>query len=90
MQITRKQLKQIISEEVENLSEQADKLENLVEGFVNSYDNKDDFVDKQSLIDLLEIMEEGMIPKEAFEAFVSNLPEDSALKVLSEVVELND
>lgn len=90
MQITRKQLKQIISEEVENLSEQADKLENLVEGFVNSYDNKDDFVDKQSLIDLLEIMEEGMIPKEAFEAFVNNLPEDSVVKVLSEVVELND
>lgn len=90
MQITRKQLKQIISEEVESLSEQADKLENLVEGFVNSYDNKDDFVDKQSLIDLLEIMEEGMIPKEAFEAFVNSLPEDSAVKVLSEVVELND
>jgi hypothetical protein len=90
MQITRKQLKQIISEEVENLSEQADKLENLVEGFVNSYDNKNDFVDKQSLIDLLEIMEEGMIPKEAFEAFVNNLPEDSVVKVLSEVVDLND
>jgi hypothetical protein len=35
-------------------------------------------------------MEEGMIPKEAFEAFINNLPEDSAIKVLSEVVELND
>lgn len=90
MQITRKQLKQIISEEVEKLSEQSDKLETLFEGFVNSYENENEFVDKQSLIDLLEIMEEGMIPKEAFEAFLNNLPEDSAIKVLSEVVELND
>jgi hypothetical protein len=90
MQITRKQLKQIIAEETEKIAESSDKLENLFEGFVNSYDNKDEFVDKQSLIDLLEIMEEGMIPKEAFEAFINNLPEDSAIKVLSEVVELND
>lgn len=87
MQLTRKQLKQIISEEVEKISEEQDKLDTLLEGYVADYDSGNETVSKEALIDFLEVMEESTIPKEALEAFMHNLSEDTVTKILSEVVE---
>ncbi len=86
MQLTRKQLKQIISEEVEKISNEEDKLETLLESYVSDYDSNDDTVSKEALIDFLEVMEESKIPKEAFEAFMNNLPEETVTKILNEVI----
>lgn len=86
MQLTRKQLKQIISEEVERISEQSDQLEKLLESYASDYHSDEEFVSKQALIDFLEVMEESKIPLEAFETFMQNLPEQTVTKILGEVV----
>jgi hypothetical protein len=89
MQITKKQLKQIISEEVENIASEKDEFETLLENYSDAYaDSKDsDFVSKDALIDFLEVLEEEKVPKIAFEAFMSNLPEESVVKILKETLE---
>lgn len=89
MQITKKQLKQIISEEVENIASEKDEFETLLENYSEAYtDSKDsDFVSKDALIDFLEVLEEEKVPKIAFEAFMSNLPEESVVKILKETLE---
>lgn len=88
MQLTRKQLKQIISEEVENVANEQDEVETLLEGYSNAYAEEDsEYVSKEALIDFLEVLEENKIPRSAFEAFMVNLPEEIVLPILKEVVE---
>lgn len=88
MQLTKRQLKQIISEEVENVANEKDEVETLLEGYSASYEEEDsDYVSKQAVIDFLEVMSESKIPKAAFEAFMNNLPEDSVTPILKEALE---
>jgi uncharacterized Fe-S cluster-containing MiaB family protein len=87
MQITKGQLKQIIAEEMENIKNEADELETLIEGYSAAYEADDEFVSKEALIDFLEVLQEQKIPKVAFEAFMSNLPENIVTPLLKEVVE---
>ena len=89
MQLTRKQLKQIISEEVENVANESDEMETLLEGYSYGYseDQSSEYVSKEALIDFLEVLQENQIPKAAFEAFMLNLPEEIVLPILKEVVE---
>lgn len=87
MQITKGQLKQIISEEMENIANETDEVETLVEGYSASYELDEDHVSKDALIDFLEVLDETKIPKIALEAFISNLPEEIVVPLLKEVVE---
>jgi uncharacterized membrane protein YheB (UPF0754 family) len=86
MQITRKQLKEIISEEMEKISEESDGLDTLLENYAAAYNSNEQYVDKQALIDFLEVMDGNKIPKDLFENFMHNLPEKSVTDILSEVV----
>lgn len=85
MQITKKQLKQIITEEIEDISDKERKTQELMENYISEYSTEEDYVSKQALIDLLEVLEETKIPKEAFEMFVEYLPENSVNSILEEV-----
>jgi hypothetical protein len=87
MQITKKQLKQIISEEMENVANEADEIDVLVEGYSAAYESDEDFVSKEALIDFLEVLEEQRIPKIALEAFINNLPEEMVSPLLKEALE---
>lgn len=88
MQLTKKELKQIIAEEIENVANEKDELESLLEGYSNGYESEDsDYISKDAIIDFLEVMNENKIPKVAFEAFMNNLPEDSVSPILKEVLE---
>ena len=89
MQLTRKELKQIIAEEIENVANEQDELETLVEGYSSGYESEEDsdYISKDALIDLLEVMNENKIPKVAFEAFINNLSEDSVSPILKEVLD---
>ncbi len=87
MQLTRKQLKQIISEEIENVANEPDEIETLLEGYSSSYEEDENFISKQAIIDFLEVMSENKIPKIAFEAFMNNLPEEDVTPVLKEALE---
>lgn len=90
MQLTKKQLKQLISEEVEKVSNENDRYTTLIEGYASDYGATDEAVPKEALMDLLEVMEESTIPREAFEAFMENLNEEKMSSLLSEVVDLED
>ena len=87
MQLTRKQLKQIISEEIENVANETDEVEALLEGYSDAYQVDDEYVSKEALIDFLEVMKESKIPKIAFEAFMNNLEEESVTPILKEALE---
>jgi len=87
MQITRGQLKQIISEEIENIASESDEVETLIEGYSASYTIDEDSISKEAIIDFLEVLQEEKIPKVAFEAFMSYLPEQMVAPLLKEVVE---
>lgn len=87
MQLTRKQLKQIISEEIENVANEADEVETLVESYSTAYESDEEYVSKEALIDFLEVMSENKIPKIAFEAFMNNLSEESVTPILKEALE---
>lgn len=88
MQITRKQLKQIISEETERLADEADKYDTLLESYAAGYNGDEERISKEALIDMLEVLEESTIPREAFDAFMQNMPENLVEGILSEVVDL--
>lgn len=89
MQIKRGELKQIIAEEVERVSKEKDEVETLVESYAHGYaeDADVEFVSKEALIDFLEVLEETKIPREALEAFMENLPEETVTGILREVLE---
>jgi hypothetical protein len=87
MELTKKQLRDIIQEEIEYVANEKDEYETLVENYCASYDNDDDSVSKEAMIDFLEVMEENKVPKAAFEAFMANLPERVSKPLLKEVVE---
>ena len=90
MQITKKDLKQLINEEVERISNEEDKFDVLLETYAADYESDSETVSKQALIDFLEVLEESKIPLSAFEAFMENMPEDSVTSILSEVVDLEE
>jgi hypothetical protein len=87
MQISKKQLKQIISEEMEHVSSEKDNLDTLLESYAAGYDGNEETVSKEALIDFLEVLEENAIPYSAFAAFMENLPEQTVSNILSEVVD---
>lgn len=90
MQISKGQLKQIISEEMENIANENDEVETLVENYSASYELDEDYVSKEALIDFLEVLEESKIPKIALEAFMANMPEELVVPLLKEVVETEE
>ena len=78
MQISKKQLKEIISEDT------------LLEGYAAGYDANEQTVSKEALIDFLEVLSESTIPVSAFQAFMENLPEKMVSSILREVVETEE
>lgn len=89
MQISKKQLKQLISEEMETVANEADQLDTLLEGYVAGYDADQNNVSKEALIDFLNVLEESTIPLSALQAFMENLPESSVTPILKEVLDDN-
>lgn len=87
MQTTLGELRKIITEEIERASEGLDKVETLTEGYARGYSVDSDTVSKEALIDFLEVLEEGVIPREAFDAFMENLPEHMIENVIGDVLE---
>lgn len=87
MQISKKQLKQIISEEMETVANEKDKLDSLLEGYAAGYEADEQTVSKEALVDFLNVLEESHIPLSAFQAFMENMPEQSVSAILSEVVD---
>ena len=87
IQLTKGELRQIISEELERAYEGLDEVETLTEGYARDYSVGSDSVSKDALIDFLEVLEEGEIPREAFDAFMENLPEHMIKNVLGDILE---
>jgi hypothetical protein len=87
MQISKKQLKQIIAEEMQTVANEKDQLDSLLEGYAAGYDADEQKVSKEALIDFLSVLEESHIPLSAFHAFMENMPEASVTTILKEVVE---
>jgi len=87
MQISKNQLKNIISEEMETVANEKDELDSLLEGYAAGYEATKESVSKEALIDFLEVLEETQIPLSAFHAFMENLPENSVTPVLKEVLQ---
>lgn len=87
MQLTKKQLKTIISEEMETVANEQDNLDTLLEGYTAGYEADEQTVSKEALIDFLSVLEESHIPLSAFHAFMENMPEQSVTSILKEVVE---
>jgi hypothetical protein len=90
MQITKKQLKQIISEEMDVVANEQDGLDTLLEGYAAGYELQEDTVSKEALIDFLDVLQETRIPYSAFQAFMENLPESTVAQILSEVVDTEE
>lgn len=90
MQISKKQLKEIINEEMENVSNEKDKLDTLLEGYAAGYEANEKTVSKEALVDFLNVLEENTIPLDAFQAFMENLPEQTVANILSEVVDTEE
>jgi predicted TPR repeat methyltransferase len=86
MQITKKQLKQIISEEMETVANEKDRFDTLLEGYASGYEADEQTVSKEALIDFLDVLEESRIPLSAFQAFMENMPQQNVSAILSEVV----
>ena len=87
MQISKKQLKQIISEEMETVASEADQLDTLLEGYAAGYEADEQTVSKEALVDFLNVLEESRIPLSAFQAFMENMPETSVAPILTEVLD---
>ena len=87
MQISKKQLKTIISEEMETVANEADQLDTLLEGYAAGYEADEQTVSKEALIDFLDVLSESRIPLSAFQAFMENMPEQAVVPLLKEVVE---
>jgi hypothetical protein len=90
MQISKKQLKQIISEEMDRVANEKDDLDTLLESYAADYEGDSDYVSKEALIDFLEVLQENKIPYSAFAAFMDNLPQETVTNILSEVVETEE
>lgn len=86
MQISKKQLKQIISEEMVNVTNEKENMDALLEGYAAGYDSDEQTVSKEALIDFLSVLEENRIPLDAFNAFMDNLPEEMVTPILKEVL----
>lgn len=86
MQISKKQLKQIISEEMVNIANEKDDLDTLLEGYAAGYEADEKTVSKEAIIDFLNVLEETRIPLDAFHAFMENLSEGSVSSILKDVL----
>jgi hypothetical protein len=86
MQITKGELKQIISEELEKIESDEHEIDGLLNEYVDLYsaEQNDEFVTTDSVVDFLEALDESHIPKSALYAFLSALPQDSVKTVLKE------
>lgn len=91
MQISKKQLKQIINEEMETVANEKDELDTMLETYAAGYDADDKSVSKEALIDFLNVIEESRIPLTAYQAFMENLIESQVsskvTSILKEVVQ---
>ena len=86
MQISKKQLKEIISEEMTVVANEKDEFETLLEGYAAGYEANEQTVSKEALMDFLDVLEESTIPLSAFQAFMENLPAKTVSSILKEVV----
>jgi predicted TPR repeat methyltransferase len=86
MQISKKQLKQIISEEMVKIASEKDNLDTLLEGYAAGYDSDEQTVSKEAVIDFLNVLEESHIPLDAFHALMENLPENVVAPILKDVL----
>lgn len=86
MQITKGELKQIISEELEKIESQEHELDGLLNEFVNIYsaEENEEYVTSDSVVDFLEALDEHYLPKSAVYAFLEALPQDKVKSVLKE------
>jgi len=86
MQITKGELKQIISEELEKLETDEHEIDSLLNEFVEIYSvtENDEYVTSDSVVDFLEALDETYLPKSALFAFLSALPQDRVKTVLKE------
>lgn len=88
MQITRGQLKQIISEELEKIESEEFEIDELLNEFAEIYSDSDsEYVTSDSVVDFLEALEETKIPKAALYAFMTALPQDKVKSILRESLE---
>ena len=76
MQITKKQLKQIISEEMETVANEKDNLDTLLEGYAAGYEADEQTVSKEALMDFLSEKEN----KKAISVFIIVLLQGWLLK----------
>lgn len=86
MQITKGELKQIISEELEKIESEEHEADGLINEFVDLYEDAEtgEFVTSESVVDFLEALDEQYIPKSALYAFLTALPQDRVKTVLKE------
>ena len=85
MQIPKLQVKKIISEELEKLHSEDVHIDSLLEEFLSAYSLNEDYVSKDALIDLLEMIEEEEIPKAAIAQLFEFLPKGKFTEVLEEM-----
>ncbi len=86
MQITKGELKQIISEELEKIESEEFEIDGLLNEFVDVYgvEGYDDYVTSDSVVDFMEALDEQYIPKSALFAFLSALPQEKVKGILKE------
>ncbi len=86
MQITKGELKQIISEELEKIESEENEIDSLLNEFVDLYSSEqdDEYVTTDSVVDFLEALDESQIPKSALYAFLSALPQEAVKTILKE------
>lgn len=89
MKLTKGEVKKIISEELEKIKSEDSDHDSLVEEFSSVYTVKEnkDFVDKEAVIDLLNLLEENTIPADVFKLVVDCFPQQTINKVLKEALE---
>lgn len=87
MQISKGELKQIISEELEKIESDEHELDGLLNEYLEIYASDDESVTVDSVVDFLEALNEEKIPKSALYAFLAALPQDSVKGILKEALE---
>jgi hypothetical protein len=86
MQITKGELKQIISEEIEKIEAEEHEIDSLLNEYAHIYsaEHDEEYVTSDSVIDILEALNEEYLPKSALYAFLEALPQDKVKTVLKE------
>jgi hypothetical protein len=86
MEITKGELKKIISEELEKIESEEFEIDNMLNEFVDIYsiEGYEDYVTSDSVADFMEALNETHIPKSALYAFLSALPQEKVKTILKE------